>query len=40
MEWEFGVSRCRYIGEINNKILLYSTGNVGNRELYSVSCDK
>ena len=29
MEWEFGVSRCKllYIKWINNKILLYSTGN-------------
>ena len=29
MEWEFGISRCKllYIGWINNKILLYSTGN-------------
>ena len=29
MEWEFGVSRCQllYIGWINNKVLLYSTGN-------------
>ena len=29
MEWEFGVSRCKlfYIGWINNKVLLYSTGN-------------
>ena len=29
MEWEFGVSRCKlvYIGWINNKFLLYSTGN-------------
>ena len=29
MEWEFGVSRCTllYIGQINNKVLLYSTGN-------------
>ena len=28
MEWEFGVSRCTllYIGWINNKILMYSTG--------------
>ena len=28
-EWEFGVSRCKlvYIGWINNKVLLYSTGN-------------
>ena len=27
--WEFGVSRCKllYIGCINNKVLLYSTGN-------------
>ena len=29
MEWEFGISRCKllYIGWINNKVLLYSTGN-------------
>ena len=29
MEWEFGVSRCNllYIEWINNKGLLYSTGN-------------
>ena len=29
MEWEFGVSRCKlsYIEWINNKVLLYSTGN-------------
>ena len=29
VDWEFGVSRCKqfYIGWINNKILLYSTGN-------------
>ena len=29
MEWEFGVSRCQllYIEYINNKVLLYSTGN-------------
>ena len=28
MEWEVGVSRCKllYIGWINNKVLLYSTG--------------
>ena len=27
--WEFGFSRCKqlYIGWINNKVLLYSTGN-------------
>ena len=27
--WEFGVSRCKlvYIEQINNKALLYSTGN-------------
>ena len=27
--WEFGMSRCKllYIGWINNKVLLYSTGN-------------
>ena len=29
MDWEFGIGRCKllYIGWINNKILLYSTGN-------------
>ena len=29
MDWEFGVSRCKLlpIGYINNKVLLYSTGN-------------
>ena len=29
VEWEFGISRCKllYIGCINNKVLLYSTGN-------------
>ena len=29
MEWEVGVSRCKllYIEWINNKVLLYSTGN-------------
>ena len=29
MEWEFGISRCKllYIECINNKVLLYSTGN-------------
>ena len=29
MYWEFGISRCKlfYIGWINNKVLLYSTGN-------------
>ena len=29
MEWEFGVSRCKLVhtGWINNKVLLYSTGN-------------
>ena len=28
-DWEFGISRCQilYIGWINNKVLLYSTGN-------------
>ena len=28
-DWEFGISRCKlvYIGGINNKALLYSTGN-------------
>ena len=27
-DWEFGISRCKllYIGWINNKVLLYSTG--------------
>jgi len=29
MDWEFGVSRCRFLftGWINNKVLLYNTGN-------------
>ena len=29
MDWEFGISRCKlvYIGWINNRVLLYSTGN-------------
>ena len=29
MDWEFGVSRCKllHIKWINNKVLLYSTGN-------------
>ena len=29
MEWEFGISSCKliYVGGINNKVLLYSTGN-------------
>ena len=29
MDWEFGVGRCKLlcIGWINNKVLLYSTGN-------------
>ena len=29
MDWEFGVSRCKllHIEWINNKVLLYSTGN-------------
>ena len=29
MEWEVGLSRCKllYVGWINNKVLLYSTGN-------------
>ena len=29
LDWEFGISRCKlvYIEWINNKILLYSTGN-------------
>ena len=28
-DWELGISRCEllYIGWINNKVLLYSTGN-------------
>ena len=28
-DWEFGISRCRllYVEWINNKVLLYSTGN-------------
>ena len=29
VDWEFGISRCKllYIEWINNKVLLYSTGN-------------
>ena len=29
VDWEFGISRCKlvYIEQINNKVLLYSTGN-------------
>ena len=29
MEWEFGISRCKLLCKkwINNKVLLYSTGN-------------
>ena len=29
MDWEFGISKCKliYIGWINNKVLLYNTGN-------------
>ena len=29
MDWEFGISRCKllYIQWINNKVVLYSTGN-------------
>ena len=29
VDWEFGISRCKllYIKWINNKVLLYSTGN-------------
>ena len=36
MEWEFGLSRCKllYIEWMDNKILLYSTGN------YIQYCDK
>ena len=36
MDWEFGISRCKllYIGWINSKVLLYSTG------IYSISYDK
>ena len=28
-DWEFGISRCKllYTGWLNNKVLLYSTGN-------------
>ena len=28
-DWEFGISKCKllYIGWINNKVLLFSTGN-------------
>ena len=29
MDWEFGVGRCKllHLGRINNKVLMYSTGN-------------
>ena len=29
VDWEFGISRCKllYIGWIDNKVLLFSTGN-------------
>ena len=29
LDWEFGTSRCKllYIERVNNKVLLYSTGN-------------
>ena len=29
MDWEFGISRCKlvYVEWINNKVLLYGTGN-------------
>ena len=29
--WGFGISRCKllYIGWVNNKVLLYNTGNYG-----------
>jgi len=27
LDWEFGISRCKLINRINNKILLYSTRN-------------
>ena len=29
MNWEFGVGRCKllHVEQINNKVLLYSTGN-------------
>ena len=29
MDWEFGVGRCKpsYLEWINNKVLMYSTGN-------------
>ena len=32
LEWEFRISRCKlvYIGWINNKVLLYSTGTTFN----------
>ena len=47
MEWEFGVSRYKllYIGWINKKVLLYSTGNYiqspgisHNRKEYKKEC--
>ena len=45
--WEFGISRCKlvYIEWINNKVLLYSTGNYiqypvinHNRKEYEKEC--
>ena len=27
MDWEFDIGRCKHIEWINNKVLLYSTGN-------------
>ena len=29
MDWDFGISRCKliYIEQVNNKVLLYSSGN-------------
>ena len=29
MDWEFGIRKCKllYVGWINHKVLLYSTGN-------------
>ena len=37
-DWEFGISRCKllYIEWINNKVLLYSTGNY----IYSIKKKK
>ena len=42
MDWDFGISRCKllYIEWINNKVLLYSTGNYIQRPVkeYKILC--